>query len=271
MPSSPTSDTTPSNPQSEPQVDLEGESRPSRLYLLDALRGLLVVGMVLFHLCYDLVYIAGFNLPWFSGMPMVLWRWALSWSFLFLAGMMCSCSKNNFRRAAKYLFVALLIYLVTLLARVDTPISFGIIFCMGACTLFEYFLEKVSLSPRGIACVIAMLCLFAFSMGVPYGFVGLGMSDVLRVALPYQLYSCNAMSWLGFPGPTFASGDYYPIIPHMFMFLAGAALGHRHEQTGWPAPIRTLRCLPLEFIGRHALEIYIAHQPVLLLLVMQLG
>ena len=68
---------------------------------------------------------------------------------------------------------------------------------------------------------------------------------------------------LGFPGPGFSSADYFPLLPWLFLFLVGAALG------GWCLDHRESRLLTaplpraLTFPGRRSLLIYLLHQPVL--------
>ena len=63
-----------------------------RVRFFDSLRGLSVLSMVGFHLCYDLRYLAGLSLPWFQGTFQDVWRASISWVFLFLAGVMSSYS-----------------------------------------------------------------------------------------------------------------------------------------------------------------------------------
>lgn len=240
----------------------DGATRP-RVRIFDALRGLSVISMVAFHYCYDLKFIEGLNLAWFAPPFQDIWRASISWTFLFIAGCMCSFSRNNLKRSAKYLLVALLIFIVTTVAAVDDPINFGIIFCMGACTLICGLLEKAHVAPRGPVAALVFLALFLLSLGVPNGVFGIG-SHV--VALPAALYGTPWFSWLGFPDAAFVSGDYYPVIPFILMYLVGDSCGRWWKQTGYPSWCSTLRIPPLEFVGRHALAVYIIHQPVLLLL-----
>lgn len=121
-----------------------------RVRFFDSLRGLSVLSMVGFHLCYDLRYLAGLSLPWFQGTFQDVWRASISWVFLFLAGVMSSYSRNNYRRAAKYGLFALAIFAVTAIAAVDDAISFGIIFCMAACTLVTAILETLRIRPGAL-------------------------------------------------------------------------------------------------------------------------
>lgn len=237
-------------------------TRPSgRVGIFDVVRGLSVVSMVLFHLCYDLRFIAGVPLPWFAPPLQDVWRASISWTFLFIAGCMCPLSRSNLRRGLVYSGVALGIWAVTSLAKVDTPISFGIIYCMAACTLVAWALARLGALPRGRIAAAALFVAFLALQGLPHGMIGLGP---FTLELPGALYQTSWLAWLGLPGPGFASGDYYPLLPYLFMYLAGAALGWGWARRGYPAWARRVRVRPLSFAGRQALLVYVLHQPVLL-------
>ena len=68
---------------------------------------------------------------------------------------------------------------------------------------------------------------------------------------------------LGLTRPDFASADYFPLLPWLFLFLMGTVLG------GWCLRHRDCRLLTvplpgaLTFPGRHSLLRYLLHQPVL--------
>ena len=68
---------------------------------------------------------------------------------------------------------------------------------------------------------------------------------------------------LGVITPGFYSADYFPIFPWMFVFFAGASIGLWAVRGKFPAFMAKSRLRPLAFVGRHALLIYILHQPVL--------
>ena len=91
-------------------------------------------------------------------------------------------------------------------------------------------------------------------------------SFALTWGIPKAVYPLPYLAWLGFPGPGFVSGDYYPLIPFVFMYLTGfftaqAAQASSHEAPAWAYanPIPALAVL-----GRHALPFYLLHQPVIL-------
>lgn len=234
-----------------------------RVRVFDAWRGLSVISMVLFHLCYDLRFLSGVDLAWFAPPLQDVWRATISWSFVFIAGCMCAHSRDNLRRGLVYGIFAVGIFVATAVAAVDIPISFGVIYCMAACTLFEWVLERLRLSPRGYVAAGVLLPAFLFLLGLPQGHVGLGPA---QLRLPRALYSTEWLSWLGLPGPRFSSGDYYPLLPYLMLYLSGTACARRWSERGYPAWAYRSVVPALEFVGRHALLVYVVHQPVLLLL-----
>lgn len=238
-----------------------GAASRGRIGVFDLVRGFSVISMVLFHLCYDLKFIAGAQLTWFAPPLQDVWRCSISWTFLFVAGCMFPLSRNNLRRAAEYGAVALAIWIVTSVVAVDVPISFGIIYCMFACTLVAKALHRLGLLPRGCAAAVVLVVMFLALQGLADGTVGIG---ALSWDAPSELYSTPWLSWLGLPGPGFTSGDYYPLLPYLALYLAGAALGTRWSRKGYPEWAYRAHIAPLNFVGRHALLVYIAHQPVIL-------
>lgn len=245
-----------------PERDLPAEPA-GRIGIFDIARGAAVISMVLFHLCYDLAFIGGVSLSWFSSPLLDVWRSSISWTFLFVAGCMCPLSRSNLRRALQYGAVALLIWVVTSIASVDTAISFGIIYCMAACTLVAWALGRLGALPSGPVAAAVLFVVFIALLNVRDGMVGVGP---LSIEVPEALYETPWLSWLGFPGPGFSSGDYYPLLPYLFIYLTGAAMGSWWSSRGYPAWARAVRCPALTWFGRHALIVYIAHQPVLLLI-----
>ena len=78
--------------------------------------------------------------------------------------------------------------------------------------------------------------------------------------MPAGLYKTNWF-WLGLPDLTqFASADYFPILPWVFLFWCGVFLA-RLWCPGRGEPPAALR--PLCAIGRNTLLVYMLHQPVI--------
>ncbi|RVU98359.1 DUF1624 domain-containing protein [Coriobacteriales bacterium OH1046] len=235
-----------------------------RIRLFDTLRGASVLSMMLFHLAYDMVFFYGIGSDaWFSSPLIPFWRSSISWSFLAIAGAMCTFSRSNFKRAALYLGVALAIYAATSLIDAGMAISFGIIYCMGACTLAVAILSCLGFAPKGYGWAASFLIAFLMLLTLPQGRISLFSITLLE--LPGSLYHTGALSWLGIPGVDFVSADYYPLLPYLFLFLAGWSCGLVWKEGGYADPLWDFSIKPFDFLGRHALPIYVMHQPLLLL------
>lgn len=156
---------------------------------------------------------------------------------------------HNIKRAAKYALAALVVWLATTLVSVDDSVNFGIIYCMAACTgivaLTDPVLKKIS-ARWGMS-----LCLVMFA---------------LTWSIPKTIYPVPYLAWLGFPSPGFVSGDYYPIIPFIFMYLAGYFAAHIAQGIDKTVPSWAYaNSLPaLASLGRYALPFYLLHQPIIL-------
>lgn len=228
----------------------------NRIVLLDTLRGLLLVSMIAFHATYDAAYIYGYDVPWFLD-PAIqsVWRASISWSFLFLAGWMTRFSRNNVRRAGVYGTAALIVWAATSVAALDTPINFGILFCMFSSTLIWAAARRILCKIPPTIGIIACLVLFATLWDIPH-----------------QTYTASGLAWLGLPDQTFSSGDYYPIIPFLFMYLCGAfasRLYSARHPAGYPDAAYRDLVPPLTWLGQHSLIVYLVHQ-VLIVIVFEL-
>lgn len=70
--------------------------------------------------------------------------------------------------------------------------------------------------------------------------------------------------WIfGFTTPDFVSTDYFPLLPWLFVFLFGTWAGRYVKDGRLPQGFYTLKAPHLALVGRHALLIYLLHQPVL--------
>ena len=77
--------------------------------------------------------------------------------------------------------------------------------------------------------------------------------------------------WLfGFTTPDFASADYFPLLPWFFVFLLGTWAGRYVKAGRLPQWFYTAKAPRLALVGRHALVLYVLHQPLLYALTMLL-
>jgi uncharacterized membrane protein len=238
-------------------ADAFGRLGGGRAAILDELRGLAIVNMVAYHVCYDLVYIHGFDWPWFYGARAGIWQEYICISFIFIAGVCTKLSGRPFVRAFRICACALLITAVTLYAYPDQLIVFGILHCLGASMLlYAVFRGLFRGLPAPVGFLLALLLVFA-SWNVVNGFLGFGR---FTVSLPSFLYRTPYLFPFGFKSAGFYSADYFPLFPYLFVFLAGSAAGALVKHL--PPFARRVHIRPLAYLGRHSLVIYLLHQPV---------
>jgi uncharacterized membrane protein len=242
-----------------------------RYALVDSLRGFSLVSMVLYHYCWDLVYLGGHYLPGYTDTPGYIWQQSICWAFIFISGFSLTLALRHKKRTTALkkglllLILGIVITAVTTLFMPEDPIWFGVLFFLGAATLImPAFGNRTSL-PAGIAFLLS-LTLFAVLRNIPHGL--LGFERLAGPVLPSSLYTHGLWgAFLGFPEKDFVSADYFPLIPWIFLFAAGYFLGRALLKENELPDIFTADCPPLSLIGKHSLLIYLLHQPVLLLLV----
>lgn len=232
-----------------------------RLNLLDELRGVAIVLMVIYHLFYSAAFL--FSMDWgVKGyIAMTPIEPFIAITFIFISGICCSLSHSNLIRGVKLLFVALCVTLVTVLFTPGNEIYFGVLHLLSIAmiiySLLELPLGRLPAVPSAVVCFILYFLLW----GVPHGYLGVDFLKILY--LPIQLYSSDFAAVLGFPSQSFFSADYFPLIPHIFLFLGGCFLGRAGKESGFPEFLKPLRVRPLAFLGRHSLFIYVVHQPAI--------
>lgn len=245
---------------------LPDEQPKIRYALLDELRGFLVLCMVVYHGLLSVYSLLGIKtadtlfefftpaVPFFAG------------AFILLSGMMCGFSHSNLLRGIKCLGIAIIITVVTVFGSSfmgDIAIRFGILHLLGSamifCGIFDFALKRVN---KWVG-LIAAASLFIIFYGVPNDypdFVG------IRNIIPAEWYFNKNLYPLGITAPDFYSADYFPLFPWLLLFITGYFLFkfgfvQKHSEIFEPKRIK-----PLGFLGRHALVIYVLHQPIIYLL-----
>ncbi len=241
--------------------------KENRYHLLDSLRGLLLINMVAFHAIYDIVYILGIPIPWYTGLPGYFWQQSICWGFIFLSGFCFRLSRHPLRHGLVVLGAGLFVSLVTCIVMPSQAILYGVLWLLGLAGLVQCLVwavwNKLGYPPfPAVWGLILSLLAFFLTRNVPYGW--LGFQGIQIAPLPPALYSGQWLALLGFPGPGFYSADYFPLVPWFFLYLAGyflwRCIGSRRRIMDKLRPgIR-----PLAFLGRHSLLIYLLHQPVLM-------
>ena len=87
-----------------------------RYYLIDSIRGFAIVNMVLYHLLYDMVYMFGFDMPFFRSEGAFIWERIVCSAFILLSGMCWHFSRNSLKRGLVVFLIGWAITLVTAIA-----------------------------------------------------------------------------------------------------------------------------------------------------------
>ena len=230
-----------------------------RYPFLDELRGAAILMMIAYHLLYDGVVFAGWDIPLFSP-PLSIWQDSIGALFILLSGCMCRLSRSNWRRGLRCLAAACVITAVTFFLVPTVADWFGVLHFLGCALLlypvFRPLLGRFPPLPGAVACFL----LFWVTYPVNRGKIGM---LIWQVDLPTFLYRNFATAILGFPPYHFVSSDYYPLLPWIFLFFCGSLLGRILVGCGNRPALFRSPCRPLAFLGRHSFIIYLVHQPVL--------
>ena len=219
-----------------------------RIWELDALRGLALLGMIGIHLIYDLVDLFG---VWNWDQP----QWYLLFKnnygalFLLISGISVTLGRHPVKRGLQVFLCGFLctaatvgMYLLGASGK-DIIIYYGVLHCLGTSMLLWPLFRKGS---NGLLAFLAL------------GMITLGLW------LRTKGFSFPWLTVLGFCPYGFASSDFFPLFPNLGYFLLGAVLGRRlygQKESRFrtehpPLPF-------LQWCGRHSLTIYLLHQPIL--------
>ena len=233
-----------------------------RLHFLDALRGLCLISMIGFHGMWNVVYLFGVDAPWYRGMPGYLWQQSICWTFILLSGFCWNFSRNHWKRGALVFGGGAVVSLVTCVLMPQNRILFGVLTCIGSCMIAMIPLEKCAKKVPAAAGLAGSFLLFLLLRNCADG--SLGFESLVLCDLPATFYRNNLTAYLGFPQPGFFSTDYFPIIPWIFLFVAGYFLHRVLEEKKLNEKLFAKGNVPvLNWIGRHSLIVYLLHQPIL--------
>ncbi len=236
---------------------MSGEKR--REHLIDAVRGAAVLSMVVFHFCYDVFIVLGRDPGWYERRPVFLWQQSICWTFLLVSGYVWRWGRRGaWKRGLLLNLCGVLVTAVTLLTVPEETVWFGVLTFLGCATLLLIPLEKPLDRLPPLAGFLLSALLFAVFRPLAAGRIGLGP---LCFTVPAAWYT-PLLTPLGLPYPGFRSGDYFPLLPWFFLYLAGFYLAPLLRGISVWRELAVKRIEPLGWIGRRSLWIYLLHQPL---------
>ena len=218
---------------------------------LDALRGVAIVWMAVFHFCYDLNYFGFIRQNFYTDPLWTVQRACIVTLFLFCAGLSQAVALEQgqswsrfWRRWAQIAGCAVLVSLGSALMFPRSWISFGIL--------------------HGIAVMLILARLLAPLKG------GLWIAGLAAIVLPqlvqHPFFDTRWTHWVGLVTRKPVTEDFAPVLPWLGVVLWGMAAGRwvLARRRGWLAGALPAAAAPLAVLGRWSLSFYMVHQPVLI-------
>lgn len=236
---------------------------PLRFDTIDALRGVAIVWMTVFHFFFDLSFL-GFVRENFYKDPFWTWqRVGIVSLFLFCAGLGQAVAWQQgqswsrfWRRWRQVAVCALLVSAGSYLVFPKSFIYFGVL--------------------HGIVVMLLVVRLtagwgrwlwLAGGLAIALKFVAAALHG--EGYLP-QVFNGMVLNWLGFIGYKPVTEDYVPVLPWLGVMWWGMASGQwlLLRRPHWVGLALPSAASPLSWLGRWSLSWYMLHQPVLIGLLM---
>ena len=230
-----------------------------RFDTLDALRGLAVVWMTLFHFCFDLNQFGYIQQNFYTDPFWTGQRTAIVSLFLFCAGLGQAVAVQQgqslqrfWRRWAQVAGCAVLVTAGSYLMYPKSFIYFGVLHGMAVMLLVMRFSAS-----WGRWLWLAGAMVFALKFIAPYAHAYSPGLDFLHTP---------AFNWLGFISRKPITEDHVPLLPWLGVMWWGMAAGQwlLAQRPHWLSRAMPAAAAPLVWLGRWSLSWYMLHQPVLI-------
>ena len=237
-----------------------------RLLCIDALRGIAVVWMTVYHFCFDLNQFAYLKANFYTDSFWTLQRVGIVSLFLFCAGVGQAIALKNAQTASRFwrrwLQIAGAALLVTVGSYLMYPQSFIYFGVLHGIALMLIITRYTASWGRWLWLAAAL----AFGLK----FIAAWLHTQ---ALGIDFLNQPAFNWLGLISRLPVTEDYVPIFPWLGAMWAGMASGLwlMHRQPKWAVMTLPAFTRPLVWLGRKSLSWYLLHQPVMIGLLMVVG
>lgn len=250
------------------------EKQQIRYWEIDFFRGLAIILMIIFHFIFDLNYFGYLKLDLSTG-AWLFYRIIGASMFFLLVGVSLTISysrilikfriKKEYRKTTKifqkYLKRGLMIFSLGMLISLVTwyflkegYIIFGALHLIGISIILGVFLMKF----RFLNLILGIIII---SIGI---------------SLRFFYFDFSYLLWLGLRPHNYYTVEYFPIFPWFGMVLLGIFLGNllysnNSRNFNIPNLSRFSSIRQFCFIGKNSLIIYLAHQPVIIIILISLG
>ena len=226
---------------------------------IDFLRGLAVIGMIVFHIFLILDFFNIRNGKFDTGSWLIL-KYFVQCTFIGLVGVSLALSTKNYStqifRGLKILGFAVIISIVTYIFEPEIFVKFGILHLIGAGIILAAPFSNKKYS--------------ALFLGIVAFVIGEIISQVTTTNIFLYI--------IGFQSHNFPGLDYFPIFPWISAIFSGIFLGNilkeklRSPRRGKTANTEMPEILtPITFLGKHSLMTYMVHIPIIIGILWILG
>ena len=232
--------------------------KTQRFDRLDALRGLAMIWMTVFHFCFDLNYFGFTKQNFYEDRFWTTQRIIIVSLFLFCAGMGQAIATSQglswshfWKRWRRVAGAAFLVTIGSYFAYPDSFIYFGVLHA-----------------------VAIMLIIMRLTVNLQTGLWFLGVTFVcLKFILPsafitfpaLEIFNQPLLNWIGIISYKPRTEDYVPLIPWLGVMWLGLATGYSliKNKSDYFSGSLPVKLQPLAFLGRYSLSYYLVHQPFL--------
>jgi uncharacterized membrane protein len=231
-----------------------------RAGFLDEVRGFAILCMVVYHAAVTLREFHDITVPilfedWFSIVQQIF-----AGAFILISGIVCRYSRNNIKRGVQCFFLGMVVTYVTAIVVPQVTILFGILHFLGISMMIYGLGERLWDIVPSLVGIVASVFMFILTINLPHGSIGIGG---FSAELPRSLYNARLLFPLGFKNAAMSSADYFPLMPWLFLFFAGAYFGIYVRDGRCPEFFYKVRVPFLAAAGRHTIWIYMLHQPII--------
>jgi uncharacterized membrane protein len=228
----------------------EAAARSPRLASVDALRGLGLSLMIVYHFIWDLDYFRVVSIDFNHALFWLTYRDLVVAWFMFLVGVSLVLARRThpglrpfWRRIALIVFCAVLVSAASYVLFPETFISFGMLHAIAVASVLARPLVQW-----------------------PRTSLVLGLAIIAAGATQqFPLFDAPWLNWVGMMTHKPATEDYVPLFPWLGVVLVGVAAGAWLTARERRAAVSLDHIAPrwLAWFGRHSLLVYMLHQPIL--------
>lgn len=220
--------------------------------MVDALRGIALVAMIIFHGSWNLDVFGFAQLGVMSSPGWIWFARIIAGSFILLAGLSLLLAENaghgassKVKRIAKISIAAIAVSIATYFVFPESFVYFGILHHIALASLLAWPLLRMN------SVVLATIAIAVVAANQSFAF---------------EFANTHWLAWIGISQEIPATNDYVPLVPWFSVFLVGMILGKEIvSQDGVSRILKQIPAwtTPLIWMGRRSLPIYLLHQPIL--------